>query len=270
MPDEALLTLRHMAQELGLPESTARYYRDAYLDHIPSVGTGRRRRYPREAVSVLRSIARSYAAGRSRPDIVAALGRSGTLPPATAAIAVSEPKARALEEVSNLDLLAAILDGEREQRDALWQMAKEIVRLTDVLQGQDKVLVGIADRAGIAVAPAALGGAAPTASLGAGTPAADPDAAASSPPRRTPEFTPPPLEAFPATAATAGLAPAGAPRSDIENLKAELEAERALVERLRVAKLDIEHRAADAEAALAEQRPRRSSVIGRILGVRES
>src|SRR3990172_3903362 len=145
MPDENLLTLQQLTAELGLPESTVRYYRDAFLDHIPSVGTGRRRRYPPQAVAVLRSIARSYAAGRRRRAAKPAHPPEGTphRPP-------PRPR-RALEDVSTLALLAAILDGEREQRDALWQMAKEIVRLSEVLEGQDHVLVEIADRAGVAV-----------------------------------------------------------------------------------------------------------------------
>ena len=63
MPDEPLFTLRELADQLSLPESTVRYYRDAFLDHIPSVGTGRRRRYPPAALAVLRSIAKGYGAG---------------------------------------------------------------------------------------------------------------------------------------------------------------------------------------------------------------
>ncbi len=248
MRDETLLTLRQLAQELSLPESTVRYYRDAFLDHIPSVGIGRRRRYPREAVSVLREIAWSYAAGRVKAQIVAGLHHDGA--PRTGALAVSEltPHPRALEEVSNLDLLAAILDGEREQRDALWQMAKEIVRLTDVLEGQDKVLVEIADRAGVAVEtrPAAL------------PPAPTPPVPA---PARGSAPHPAPFEG--AAPAAAAPAPAG---SDVDRLRQELEAERALVERLRESRLQLEHRAADAEAALTETRERRTSVIGRLLG----
>src|SRR5438045_3481929 len=122
MTDEALLTLRQLAQELEIPESTVRYYRDAYLDHIPSVGTGRRRRFPREAAHVLRTIATSYGAGRSRAEIVAAIHNHGGTSPGAVVRATHEPPARAvpLEDVTNLDLLAAILDGEREQRDALW------------------------------------------------------------------------------------------------------------------------------------------------------
>ncbi|MFI5208349.1 MAG: MerR family transcriptional regulator, partial [Gemmatimonadales bacterium] len=153
MPDEPLLTLRQLAEELNLPESTVRYYRDAFLDHIPSVGTGRRRRYPREAIAVLRSIADDYAAGRPRQHIAAGMTGHGTTSPALALPAEQPSRAMPLEDVTNLDLLAAILDGEREQRDALWQMAKEIVRLTDVLEGQDKVLTEIADHAGVTNLP---------------------------------------------------------------------------------------------------------------------
>lgn len=53
----------------------------------------------------------------------------------------------------------------------------------------------------------------------------------------------------------------------MSQLRDELEAERALVERLREAKLQLEHRAADAEAALEEtHREKRPSVIRRLLG----
>jgi hypothetical protein len=53
---------------------------------------------------------------------------------------------------------------------------------------------------------------------------------------------------------------------DIDRLRQELEAERALVDRLREAKLKLEQRTTDAEGALAEQRGRRrGSVISRLL-----
>ena len=38
MPDEPLLTLRELAAQLDLPESTVRYYRDAFLDFVPDHG----------------------------------------------------------------------------------------------------------------------------------------------------------------------------------------------------------------------------------------
>lgn len=329
MKDESLLTLRQLAGELGLPESTIRYYRDAFLNHIPSVGTGRRRRYPKEAAAVLRSIAKAYASGQSKAEIILSLDHAS---PSSAAVATptrKSPEPRAIEDVSNLDLLAAILDGEREQRDALWQMAKEIVRLTEVLEGQDGVLNEIADKAGVVVggrpalhlaqpsaipapqpapppavaepprrttpapepvsvpeAPAPIV-AVPLAEPPAATPAepapAPIEPAAAPPPPPVPEIEPPPVWAPPSWASagppvpmetveplTAPEAP-GTPsgdltHSEIQRLRDELESERALVDRLRESKLKLEHRAADAEAALEDARPRRQSVIKRILG----
>jgi DNA-binding transcriptional MerR regulator len=302
MPDEILFTLRQLADELKLPESTVRYYRDAFLDHIPSVGTGRRRRYPPAAVAVLRSIARSYAAGRSRAEIIAAVHAQGS-PAQTIHLSPDKPaRTVPLEDVSNLDLLAAILDGEREQRDALWQMAKEIVRLAGVLEGQDSVLNEIADRAGVIVSHSArLDAAAPpvAAIAPAGptpepppaprpTPAAEPTAFADAPiaaaffspsPGAAPLYSSAPTAA-PAVAAEVEApgppaddnavfmpaAPRFASAPDIDRLRAELEAERDLVERLRESRLQLEHRAADAEAALEDRGKRRSSVIRRLLG----
>ncbi len=234
MPDEPLLTLKQIAEELGLPESTVRYYRDAYPDKVPCVGTGRRRRYPRAAVAVLRSIADAYASGRSRREIAEAFG-SGERPPAG-----DHRRAGDADEVSNLDLMAALLDGEREQREALWQMAGEIVRLTEVLDGQDRVLAALAGHAGIPVAerPAIARPARPA--LGSG---------------RTEDLQPPdPPIPVQDPAAT-----------EVERLRQELESERALVERLRQARLELERRAADAEAGLEEQH-RRASLLKRIFG----
>jgi len=68
MFDEPLFTLRELADQLALPESTVRYYRDAFLDRIPSVGTGRRRRFPPAAFALLRSVAKGYSARLSRAE----------------------------------------------------------------------------------------------------------------------------------------------------------------------------------------------------------
>ena len=288
MPDEPLLTLREVANQLGLPESTVRYYRDAFLDHIPSIGMGRRRRYPPPALAVLRTIAEGYGAGRSRSAILGTLDGATPRPPAAERPQAAE---RAGDGVTNLELLAAIVDGEREQRDALWQMAREIVRLTDVLESQEKVLTEIADHAGVRPALAA---AQPPRALGDGRvePAARTEAV---PPFEAAPLPPPPAEpvfraespdppqpspaaapavrapapgAGPSAAAAAARTPAGgAPGSEMERLRSELESERQLVERLRESKLKLEHRVSDAEAALEEQRPRRRpSMLGRLLG----
>jgi len=284
MSDEPLFTLRELADQLSLPESTVRYYRDAFLDHIPSVGTGRRRRYPEPALAVLRTIARAYASGRPRSAI---LGLIEAVAPAAATETVApRPKqarrarARDTTEVTNLDLLAAIVDGEREQREALWQMAQEIVRLTQVLESQEKVLGELSEHTGMQLrAPEPLSyltaDAARPPALGQGSapeprpvppraaPTAMPSWLADPSPSRLVESLATP-EPEPAPHAPAAALPAEP--SDIERLREELGAERALVDRLREAKLKLEQRTAAAEEAVAETRARkRTSVIGRLL-----
>ena len=257
-----LLTLKQLAEQLGLPESTVRYYRDTYIDQIPSVGTGRRRRYPPEAVAILRTIAEGYASGSSRSQVQVGLSRtSGAVP----VVNETPTPQHTLDHVTNLDLLAAILDGEREQRDALWQMAKEIVRLSEVLQDQDKVITDIADKAGVVVkgriaAPKAAPAALPATGMGnresgMGTTATPAPSAPFTKPAAPAPQPPIPNSRFPIPES-----------SSVNALREELEKERALVERLREAKLQLEHRTAEAEAALTEQGPGRKSVIRRLLG----
>ena len=225
MNEEALLTVRQLAAELELPESTIRFYRDAFIEHIPSVGTGRRRRYPSSAIAILRSIADGYAYGMNRSEITTALGGGAVR---QVAVRPRQPVSAPTEEGEN-DVLAVVLNNAREQRNFLWQIAREIVRLTQALEGQDRILRQLADRAGIAAEPT-ITAQGPVAAI--------------------------------APAPTTG----GLDLPQLEQLRAELEAERALVERLREAKLQVERRAADAEAALDEQRPKRPSMIARLLG----
>ena len=52
-----LYTIAKMAKILKIPESTARYYRDRHSDFLPHVGTGRKRRYKKQALEALRLIA---------------------------------------------------------------------------------------------------------------------------------------------------------------------------------------------------------------------
>ena len=175
---------------------------------------------------MLRSIADGYSSGHTRSDITRVL----TNEPGAVARMVpvrSGPANRAvsLDDVNNVDLLTAILDRDREQRDALWQMAKEIVKLTQVLESHDRVLTEIAGRAGI------------TMEGGHRLESGD------TPPAGKPDDT-----------------------SSMDRLRADLEAERALVDRLREAKLQLERRAVDAEAALDVQKPKRLSLIARLLG----
>jgi DNA-binding transcriptional MerR regulator len=68
-------TLKDLARSLELPESTLRLYRDEFDDLIPTVGSGRRRRYTAEGADVLRRIVKWRREGRAAGEIRSALAR---------------------------------------------------------------------------------------------------------------------------------------------------------------------------------------------------
>jgi len=94
--DDRLLTLSEVAQRLGLPETTIRYYRDRFAPYIPTVGRGRSRRYPPQAVERLRWIIEQLHAGVSAMEIEAQLGGK------TKASASTEDEGRLVESLERL------------------------------------------------------------------------------------------------------------------------------------------------------------------------
>lgn len=63
-----LLTIKAISQELGLAESTVRFYRDKFPHYIPSVGTGKTKRYHPVAVDILRFIADLMRKGKTAEE----------------------------------------------------------------------------------------------------------------------------------------------------------------------------------------------------------
>ncbi len=234
MADGRLYTIRDVARELGLPESTVRYYRNAFSAYLPSVGTGRRRRYPPEAIPLLRLVAEGYAQNRPRAEIEQALSESlGASSGGKPATAIAPPGFGG--NMHRDELLVTVLDGERERREVMWQMARELVRLGEAIERQHVILSRLADQ--VASPARTLPGAA--------------EAAARS-----------------ATSSAASAAPAPpAAQYELDQLRQELARERELVERLRRSKLEIERRAAEAEAQLGETgaAPPRRGLLGRLL-----
>jgi len=239
MADGHLYTIRDVARELGLPESTVRYYRNAFSAYLPAVGTGRRRRYPAEAIPLLRLVAEGYAQSRPRAEIEQALSEflgasSGGKP----AVTLAPPGFGGHERD---ELLATVLDGERERREVMWQMARELVRLGEAIERQQVVLARWAEQASPPshTLPSASAGEAAGA---AGRPA-------------------------PSSAASAASLETPSAQHELDQLRQELARERELVERLRRSKLDIERRAAEAEAQLSQGGVAavRRGLLGRLL-----
>ena len=51
-----LYTIAELSKILNMPQSTIRYYRNRHQDYFYPVGTGKKKRYPPEAIEVLRLI----------------------------------------------------------------------------------------------------------------------------------------------------------------------------------------------------------------------
>ena len=224
---EPLFTLRDLARELKLPESTVRFYRNSFAAFLPAVGDGRRRRYSPEALGMFRFIAESFAQNRRREDIIAVLAEMTGIDAADAAEApppepptlpsravpvVARPRAPAASD----ELVTTLLDGERDRREVMWQIAREIVRLGEAVERQHMILEGMARK---------LDG-------------------------QSGHLLPPAGSASSEPAATAqGLTETSqALATELERLRDELKQERELVERLRKAKLQIERRVTEAES----------------------
>ncbi len=221
--DHAGYTIRDIAGELALPESTVRYYRDAFALYLPTWGTGRRRRYPPEALELLRLIADGYAQNHTREQIEARVQEIA--PPLTPARPAPRPTpaGRPLVPALNDQMMSTMLEDERERRDVMWQMAKEMVRMGERLERQQMMLGEIARRLELSASRTLTGGE---------------------------------LGGFPALAAGGAASQADVEAElagELQALREELERERELVERLRRAKLDIERRATAAEAQLQER-----------------
>ena len=211
-----LFTLRAIARKLDLPESTVRYYRDVFAPFVPTNGRGRRRRYPAEALPLFRLIADGFAENRTRDQIAAVLAEQtgGDLPAPVALPPVVRHAAwTRTDDDSSRELLAIVLDGERERREVTWQMAREIVRLGEAIERQQVVLGELAGQ---------IQG------------------------RADRTLPPPPAEPPPGSDNGTGL------DEELQSLREELDRERELVDRLRRSKLKMEQRAAEAEEALAE------------------
>ncbi|HFT2187929.1 MerR family transcriptional regulator [Bacillus thuringiensis] len=73
--EQTLLTISQIAKELQIPESTARYYRDRFINYIPFVGKGRAKKYRPETVEILRFIAEGFNRNLTAMEIEEGLSR---------------------------------------------------------------------------------------------------------------------------------------------------------------------------------------------------
>jgi predicted DNA-binding transcriptional regulator AlpA len=74
--EEKLYTLSEISQRTGISMPTLQRYKKSYQDRLPSVGSGRKQRYPEHALPVFEEIRTENAGRRGRPRKSAAAGAS--------------------------------------------------------------------------------------------------------------------------------------------------------------------------------------------------
>lgn len=228
---ERLLTISEIARELGIPLTTARYYRDTFAAYMPAVGAGRHRLYPEETLAVLRLVSQAYAAGLDREEIERRLADGGSTP------ADPGPEIQVHHQLARNDyreLVTSLLEGEQERRELLWQMVREISRFGQAIEQQHFVLNELVEHLA----------------------------------HRSERQLPPgnPRTSHEQASGLGTSAQDVGSRGDLEELRRALANEQELVERLRRSKLDLERRAAAAEAELAELRAGERGIWNRIFG----
>lgn len=72
---DKLLTIAEISKQVGIPESTVRYYRDKFEPFFPTVGKGRNRRYRPEAIDIVKVIAEGFNRNMTAMEIEEGLTR---------------------------------------------------------------------------------------------------------------------------------------------------------------------------------------------------
>ena len=117
---ETLMTIKEIADRLGVPESNIRYYRDKYECFLPFVGKGRKRRYRPEAVGVFERIIQAVHEQHSPEQIASALrGESAA--------------ARPVQQPSELSRLESVLGNH------LREQVRALTRLTEILGSAEEI-----------------------------------------------------------------------------------------------------------------------------------
>ncbi|MBA7564373.1 MerR family transcriptional regulator [Candidatus Atribacteria bacterium 1244-E10-H5-B2] len=119
-----LYTISKIAKILKIPESTARYYRDRYPEFILSTGAGRKKRYKKETLKVLRIICEMANNSKTAEEIKERLSqefsRNIEVIEETRIITAVEQQQHFLEVISNS------LENMADQKKAIQELREEV------------------------------------------------------------------------------------------------------------------------------------------------
>lgn len=134
-----LLTNADIARQLGMPESTVRYYRDRFTVFLPIVGEGRQRRYRPEALAVFQTIAEGLRNNGTAEQVEATLSRlyprsagSQGEPQQQVTVAQQQPNMAVMEAFQSLRVAV------ETQSQQIHSLSSEVRQLRDQLAERDE------------------------------------------------------------------------------------------------------------------------------------
>jgi len=146
-----LLTITGIAQKLGMPESTVRYYRNKFPDFIPAVGEGRKRKYRPETLEIISLIEKMFRENRTAVEIAERLASkfpqniNFEKQPQQLIAATPQPQIMPLDVVNvvagqthALKHLALVLDKFYNHERELKTLSDEVIFLRKQLDGRRK------------------------------------------------------------------------------------------------------------------------------------
>ena len=165
---ERLLTIADIARHFSLPESTARYYCKRFAAYMPICGEGRRKRYRKEALDVIRAVLAAMRDTRTAASVEGILAENFpcnalslmspienvSLPEATLPVPVQgvplqliEQQSRALEGIASAlallvrrqDDLAALAEQARAALEENRVLRAEIGRMRLLVDSSEKI-----------------------------------------------------------------------------------------------------------------------------------
>ena len=122
------MTLKQIAEQIQIHESTLRLYRDEFDEFIPASGEGRRRRYESSGLGLLKQIAEWKRQGRSAVTIRQELARTTT----------PQEKRKAVTQEERIAEIAATLAFQTSEiallRAEIGALRAEVGRLVEAIQ----------------------------------------------------------------------------------------------------------------------------------------
>ncbi len=125
-------SIAEMAQELSLPESTVRYYRDRFKSYVPAVKKGQRKVYDEQALEALRIIAEGLRKGENAATVEGQLSLSFSQTIDTKDIAAAAQQ----QSVFSREDWQKELESRQQLVDTMQELNKSILSLTEKIEGE--------------------------------------------------------------------------------------------------------------------------------------